>query len=307
MGYNITMRIKAFILALCLFGAAHTALFAQSNEVILESVATDSAVASESSTAANLNEVVEEKKNEDITVSTPRQKSKLAAFLDENPVKPLAWHNFLQHGIRRAVENGLPANIVVLIILFPIIASIIAGSRHLIGLQGFGVYIPAVLSVAFVSTGIITGLGIFIIVLLASILFRSLLKRMKLQYLPRTALMLWGVSLVVLLLLVGSTLVNLYDFISISIFPLLIIMLLTENFMESQLTVSRSKAFNLTLETIFLAVICSLIISSELVQQTVIVNPEITILVVAIFNIVIGKYSGLRLLEYVRFKAIMEN
>ena len=299
-----------FLLSFFLFSQTPDLASAQVNRVPLRPIDEATSSASESAEAtlsAQIEEQAQEKKEADITVTTPRQKSRLAMFLEENPPEPLSWYNFLQHGLQQAVEKGLPANIVVLIILFPIIASIIASSRHLIGLQGFGVYIPAVLSVAFVSTGIATGLGIFIIVLMASIVFRWILRKIKLQYLPRTAMMLWGVSLVVLLLLIGTTLINLNGFISISIFPLLIIMLLTENFMETQLKVSRAKAFNLTVETILLAVICSIVISSETVQRLVIINPEITILAVALFNIVVGKYSGLRLLEYVRFRSIMED
>lgn len=302
---------SAFFVASIVGLSQVTIATAQVNEIELNPVASESSSAADSSASAEASMSAQleaqEKKDTDITITTPRQKSKLAAFLDANPPQPLSWYNFLQHGIRQAVENGLPANIVVLIILFPIIASIIAASRHIIGLQGFGVYIPAVLSVAFVSTGITTGLGIFTVVFLASVIFRYVLKKIKLQYLPRTAMMLWGVSVSVLLILIGSSTFNINGLINISIFPLLIIMLLTENFMETQLTVSRSKALNLTIETVILSVFCSLIISSELVQQTVILNPEITILAVAIFNILIGKYTGLRLLEYVRFRSIMEN
>lgn len=308
---KILNLLSVFFIATALLFQVSSAAVAQTTQIDLSPVASDSSTATDSSTSTDASAAaqieVPEKKAEDITVTTPRQKSQLAAFLEQNPPEPLTWYNFLQHGISQAVEKGLPANIVVLIILFPIIASIIAASRHIIGLQGFGVYIPAVLSVAFVSTGIATGLGVFTIVLLASVLLRYILKKIKLQYLPRTAMMLWGVSVVVLLLLIGTTLLNLNGFINVSIFPLLIIILLTENFMETQLKVSRSKAFNLTIETVLLSVFCSLIISSQVVQQTVIIHPEITILFVAVFNFIIGKYNGLRLLEYVRFKSIMED
>ncbi|MCA9369805.1 MAG: hypothetical protein H6774_04880 [Pseudomonadales bacterium] len=260
----------------------------------------------EASAAAVLEAELQEKKDADITTPASKEKSKLAAYLDEHPIGPLAWHNVLQHATRNAINNGLSANIIVLLILFPIIASIIATSRHIIGLQGFGVYIPAVLSVAFVSTGILPGLIIFLIVLLASIGMRVLLRHAKLQYLPRTAMMLWGVSLVTLALLLLASFFNVQSFLSLSIFPLLIIILLTENFTETQLKVSKEKAFNLTVETIILAVLCSLLVSSETVQQAVLLHPEVTILLVAVANFVVGRYTGLRLLEFVRFRSIME-
>ena len=58
--------------------------------------------------AAEVTEQLEAKQEQDITQPTPEQKSRLAAFLDENPPGPLSWYNFLQYGIRDAVQNGLP-------------------------------------------------------------------------------------------------------------------------------------------------------------------------------------------------------
>jgi hypothetical protein len=268
-----------------------------------ESAATTSAIASPS---AEVIQKIQEKKDQDITETPSQQRSKLVIFLEENPPAPLSWYNALQHAVRQAITNGLPANIVVLIILFPVITSMIAASRHLIGLKGFGIYAPAVLSVAFVSTGITNGLIMFTIVLLTALVSRWIVTKLRLQYLPRTAMMLWGVSVAVLILFVATSYFGLTTFLTISIFPLLIIMLLTENFMETQLMSSQSQAVRLTLETVFIAIACSLIISLEPVQKIVLLYPEVTILSVAIFNIIVGKYSGLRFLEYFRFKSIIE-
>lgn len=270
---------------------------------------TDSALATDSAEASPSAEVVQkiqEKKDQDITETTSKQRSKLFALLEDNPPGPLSWHNFMQHGLRQAVLNGLAANIVVLILLFPIITSIIAASRHLIGLKGFGVYAPAVLSVAFVSTGIITGLSMFITVLVTALISRAAVKKLRLQYLPRTAMLLWGVSVAVLVLLAATSIFGLTTFLTINIFPLLIIMLVTENFMETQLMSSQSQAVRLTLETVLIAIVCSLLISLDSVQTFVLLNPELTIATVALFNVIVGKYSGLRFLEYFRFRSIIE-
>lgn len=282
-----------------------------SDATLLNEVASPSATASATLSATtapspNVQQLIQERQESDLTQVTGRQKDELVAFLEENPPEPLNWSNALQHGIRNAINQGLPANIVVILILFPIIASIIAASRHLIGLHGFGIYIPAVLSVAFVSTGISTGVVIFTVVLLAASLFRMGLKRLQLQYLPRTALLLWGVSLSVLLLLLAVSTFGISWLLSINIFPILIIMLLTENFMETQLTSSHSQAIQLTLETLLLAVICSLIISYQPLQRVVLLRPELVFISVAAFNMVVGRYAGLRLLEYIRFRSLLE-
>jgi len=267
--------------------------------------ATDSAEATTStklaSPSAEIEEKLQKKKDEDITETGGQQKSKLAAYLDEHPIGPLSWNNFVQHAVRKSIEKGLPANIIVLLILFPLIAAIISASRHIIGFRGFGIYIPAVLSVAFVSTGILTGTIIFIAVLLAAIMTRTVIRRLRLPYLPRRAMLLWGVSIWVLIILMLAAYSDVTSLVTINIFPLLIIMLLTENFMSSQLFNSQKEAFKLTVETLMIAIFCSLIISLDQVQQIVILRPELTFIAIAFANILTGKYSGLRLLEYLRF------
>lgn len=277
---------------------------AQATLSATQEASTESKLASPS---AEVVQKIQEKKDEDITETGGKQKSKLVTYIEEHPPGPLSWNNFLLHALIKAIEKGLPANIVVLLLLFPLIASLIAVSRHILGLQGFGIYIPAVLSVAFVSTGIFNGVIIFLAVLIFATLTRFLIKKLKLPYLPRTAMLLWGVSILVLGLLVLSSQFNILDLLSINIFPILIIMLLTENFMESQLFNSQKEALKLTFETLLIAVSCAVLISQDAVQMFVILRPELTLIGTAVLNYMIGKYTGLRLLEYLRFSQIINN
>lgn len=259
-----------------------------------------------SSPSAEVEQKIQDKKDQDITETGGKQKSELAAYLDDHPIKPLSWYNFLQHTIRKAIANGLPANIIVLMLLFPVIASIIAISRHVIGMKGFGVYIPAVLSVAFVSTGISTGLIVFVVVMIAANIARILVRKLKLPSLPRTAMLLWVVTLFILSLLIISSWFDVSSLLTINIFPLLIIMLLTENFMSTQLFSSQKEAFSITFETLLIALICASIISLDQIQQFVLLYPELTVLGVAGMNFLTGKYTGLRILERVRFSSIIQ-
>lgn len=267
-------------------------------------IATDSAVATGS---ARIEESIQQRTQADITQTQSAVKSRLAQFLDENPIGPLGVTNFVQHAIRNAVNAGVPANMLVLMLMFPVIASLIAVSRHIVGLEGFGVYTPAVLAVAFLSTGIATGLVLFLAIIVSVIVGRIVLEYLKLQYLPRTALLLWFVSLVVFgLLLASPYLVGFVNLAAVGIFPILVLVLLSENFMSAQLNVSQSRLIELTLETLFLAIASALLMRMHVVQQFVILHPEIVILGVALIDVAIGKYTGLRITEYFRFKPILD-
>lgn len=258
------------------------------------------------SASAQAEQKLQEKKDQDITDTGGRQKGKLATFLDEHPIGPLSWQNPLQHAIREAVGNGLPANIIVLLLLFPVITSIIAFARHVIGLKGFGIFIPAVLSVAFVSTGILTGAIVFIIVLVAATIAKLSVRRLKMPLLPRTAMLLWVVSLLVTLTLIASSWFGVASLVTLNIFPILIVMLITENFISTQLFNSQKEALSITFETLLVAALCAFLINMEYLQQLVLLYPELSLIAVAIINILVGRYTGLRLLEKTRFQSIIE-
>ncbi len=278
----------------------------QPTVILVTNTASAAAEASDStklsSPSAEVVEKLQQKTDQDITETSGQKKSVLAAYLDEHPIGKLTWNNLIQKAIRKAIASGMPANIIVILLLFPIIASLVAFSRHVIGLKGFGIYIPAVLSVAFVSTGIITGIIVFGAVLSTALMSRPIMKKLKLPMLPRTAMLLMSVSVAILALMLVGSVYNINIVLNISIFPLLIIILLTENFMETQLFSSQKEALQITFETLLIAVLCSLIIGSEPLQKFVILRPELTLLGVALINLAIGKYTGLRLLEYLRFR-----
>lgn len=245
----------------------------------------------------------------DLTQTTPQSKSRLARLLDENPVGPLSVTNFLQHILRNAAASNVPLNILVLLLLFPVVASFIAASRHIIGLEGFGLYTPAVLAVTFLSTGLVAGILLFIAIISAAYIGREIFGYLKLQYLPRTALMLWAVSLIVFGLLVAAPYLqplglNLF---TLTIFPILVLILLSENFIEALMSGTQKRALELTFETILLAALSAIFIRTGFVQEFVLLHPEITIATVFIINLLVGKYTGLRVSEYLRFKPIIDS
>jgi hypothetical protein len=298
---------KLFVVSfLCLMGALMMPRFVVAQESDLATVSADATASGEATSAAKL--VVEKvtEKKPDITEPEGEVKGRLEQYLAAQEVRPLGLTNFLQHAIREAVRNGVPANTIVLVLLFPVVAAIIAAGRHLIGLRGFGIFTPAVLSVAFVATGIVTGIALFLIILMVAMLMRRMIHGLKLQYLPRMALLLWGVSLGVFAALFISPFLDLKALVTIQIFPILILILLAENFIEVQIGKSEREATQLTMETIILALISSLVLSLDAVQKFALLNPELLVMGVAVFDIFVGRYVGLRYTEYLKYKKLLK-
>lgn len=269
----------------------------------LPSVSLEATPAAKEATPASILEKVTEKKA-DITEVTPKITGKLAGYLSGKPIGPLSLTNFLQHAIRLAVKNGVPANTIVLILLFPVLALLIAASRHIIGIRGFGLFLPAVLSVVLVTTGIITGILMFLIILGVATASRLVLRYLKIQYLARVAILVWFICLGVFAGLFLSPYLGLKSLTALSIFPILILILFVQNFIDIQAGMSMKEAINMTIETLITALVCSLILNMEFLQKFVLLNPELVVVGVVILDIFVGKYVGLRILEYKKFKEI---
>lgn len=290
------MRKILFVLFVTLFLAS---------PVKAQVVPPEATISGEVATPAGIVERRVEEKT-DLTQPTGVVKDKLEKLLEDNPVGELTWQNFLRYAVTKAVKNGVPVNTVVLILLFPLVVAMVAAARHLIGVRGAGILTPALLSVAFLATGVWAGVMLFIVILFVTIVARTALKSLKLQYLPRVSLLLWVVSAGVFLTLFASSIWNFTQLVTVGIFPILILMLLSETFIDIQAGRSGSEARALIFQTFVLAMISSLLLGNEVVQRAVLLFPEIIFFGVALFDIFMGRYTGLRLSEYLMYRGIVK-
>ncbi|HSX49064.1 MAG TPA: 7TM domain-containing protein [Candidatus Saccharimonadales bacterium] len=218
------------------------------------------------------------------------------------------WLNPVKYLIRGATGSGVSAKTISLLLLLTVVTTFIAGVRHLIGLESFGMFLPAALSVVFVVIGPIFGIGLFLLIIgIASAVRFGLRKsKVRLQYLPRMAFILWAVVICVLIILFIAPFFGAINLSEISVLPLFILILLAEDFIRVQLGKSVKKAINLTMETLILAFLSYLILTIVPFQRFAILNPEILLLSVAVIDFLLGKYIGLRFLELWRFRKLIK-
>ncbi|OGM63051.1 hypothetical protein A2961_03355 [Candidatus Woesebacteria bacterium RIFCSPLOWO2_01_FULL_39_21] len=217
--------------------------------------------------------------------------------------------NPLKYAIRSTVGAGVPASTIVLLLLLPVVAFVIAASRHVVGLRGFGIFLPAALSVVFVALGPVIGIFLFLLIVTLSTVTRLSLRKLRIQleYLPRMALILWSVVVGVLVLLFLSPFVTSLMLGNISIFPVLILALLAEDFTKTQIGKSAKTAISLTSETLILALMSYILLTLKTIQEFALLNPEILLLSTAIGDLLLGRYVGLRLREFWRFRKLIRN
>ena len=138
-----------------------------------------------------------------------------------------------------------------------------------------------------------------------AILGRSLIKKVKVPFLPNLAILLWIVSMSVLALIVASPLAGLSRFFEIGIFPIILFVSVAETFIEAQITRNFSASMTMLIEAVILAVVGYKMMSSQLIQSLVLLNPEGMSVLILLLNLLIGRYKGLRLLEMWRFRKLI--
>jgi len=204
------------------------------------------------------------------------------------------------------LNQGVPFETVALLLMLPIIATFIAFLRQVVGIKAFGIYTPLIITFAFLATnGLKYGIAIFAVIILVGMLMRFALKPFRLLYLPRVAIMLSVVAVLILVMLTLGGNLKRTGLASVSIFPILIMITLVEKFIAVQIEKGDRTALILTMETLIISVIGYFIASWEILIQLLATAPWIVLLTIPI-NIFLGKWTGLRLAEYWRFKDVIK-
>ena len=129
------------------------------------------------------------------------------------------------------------------------------------------------IAVALSATGIVGGLVLFGAILMISILSNLILKKLRLHFWPARALGLVLISMGVFGLMVISAGLKMVDISNISIFPVLFMILLAEEFTRTQLVKSKKEAVKLTLGTLGLAILGSVLMGWQGVAEVVLRYP----------------------------------
>ena len=201
-----------------------------------------------------------------------------------------------------AIEKGVSTNTLVLLLLLPLVATLVSFLHYVVGLSGYGIFMPTMIAVAFLATGVFGGLMLFAIILIVSVLSNLFLRKLRLHFWPARAISLTMISITTFLLMVFSSFVKWIDISQISIFPILFMILLAEEFSRTQLVKSKNEAKKLTIGTIILAVVGGVIMNFSNLQNFVLNYPDLIVLLVVVVNLLVGNYTGIRWSEIGRFK-----
>jgi len=223
----------------------------------------------------------------------------------QRAINKLTPWNFASYAVNFMINRGVPTNTILLILMLPIVATIIAFARQILGIKAFGIYIPSVVALSFVATGLKYGFAIFILIIVFGTLIRLVLQKIRMLHLPRIAIVLSLVSIAILAMLAEGAYRGRTGLIAVSIFPMLIMIMLVEQFVNVQAEKGARTAIKLTTETLILSVICYFIVTWQTLRTLIIAYPELIFITLAL-NFGLGKWTGLRVSEYFRFRRVIK-
>ncbi len=266
---------------------------------------------------AAIDALIESDNNEQF-LSTLKERGSEYEIVDSNSGKVKPW-NFMSYFVSLMISNGIPDNTIALLLLLPVIATVIAFMRQVVGLTTFGIYTPSIITLSFLVIGMHAGILTLLAAITVGVITRYVLGHVRMLFIPKLAIVITMVSLTLFLILITSISLKFFDhtFLSIAIFPMLILSTLVEKFVTAKSEKGYASATLLMGETLIVSIIAYFIAGGEIdlwftsfkfefIKVILLTYPE-TVFLFIIINILLGKWTGLRLLEHIRFREVLRH
>jgi len=189
------------------------------------------------------------------------------------------------------------------LLLIPIGAFFMVLLRNVIGIKTVGTFLPVLVALAFRETRLVAGLILFVSVVAVGVGLRFLMDRLRLLMVPRLAAVLVIVVLCLLAISVLSYRLGLEMGLSVALFPIVILTISIERVSILWEEVGPREALQQSLGTLLVAAVAYLIMGLDTVEYLVFVFPELLLVVLAGI-LILGRYTGYRLLELWRFREL---
>ncbi len=193
-----------------------------------------------------------------------------------------------------------------ILLLVPVGAFIMLILRNLVGIKTFGTFMPVLVALAFNWTGLIPGLILFATIITLGLLIRFYLERLKLLLVPRLTAVLIIVVLLMALITVISNKLGINVGLSVALFPMIILTMTIERVSVAWEERGAGFAVKQALGSLLIAALAYTMMGQERLQHLIFVFPELLLILLAV-TLVLGRYSGYRLTELFRFRALVRD
>ena len=193
-----------------------------------------------------------------------------------------------------------------ILLTIPIGAFLLVILRNIVGIKTFGTFMPVLIALAFRETGLLWGIMMFTVVVGLGLVTRFYLEKLKLLVVPRLAAVLIVVVLLILALSIITHSLGIHRGLSLALFPLVILTMTIERM--SIVWEERGAVESLLsgLGSMFAAVLAFVVMNNKFLEHIVFVFPELLFVLLAA-TLLLGRYSGYRIMDLYRFKALAGN
>ena len=188
-----------------------------------------------------------------------------------------------------------------ILLLVPIGALLVCVLRNIIGFPTFGIFMPVLMALAFRTTGLDYGLAIFCGVILMGYAVRLVLDKLKLLLVPRLSVILTVVIGVFTFVAVLGNKLGIRELMAVGLLPFVILTMMIERFFVIVEEAGVREGLKNAAGSAAVAAITHLIVHIEPLQLTFFVYPELLLVLIAL-QILIGRYTGYRVSELIRFR-----
>lgn len=189
--------------------------------------------------------------------------------------------------------------------LIPLGALIVIVFRNIVGVQTFGTFMPVLIALAFRETQLLWGVVFFSLVVGFGLGIRFYLENLKLLVVPRLSAVLISVIIFIAVLNIITYNLGLSLGLSISLFPIVIISMTIERMSILWEERGAGEALKHGVGTLIVSTIAYFLLSNQTIEHIMFFFPELLLLILGV-TILLGRYSGFRLLELYRFRELVK-
>jgi len=200
----------------------------------------------------------------------------------------------------------IPEESLIILLSIPVMATLVTVSRHIFGWKGLGVLLPLIMTFSLVSLGIIYGVLISVIASLIAILVRAIIKKVRVHYFSRISIILASICLFLIIIFAIVEAFGLGQVFNLPVLPIVLIIVAEEEFIGEFLKHGSKNAFMLYVETLCISTIGYFLIKWSFYRLFLLNWPFALIFLVIVLNIFVGRWKGLRFIEFYRFRKVIK-
>lgn len=190
------------------------------------------------------------------------------------------------------------------LLMIPIGALVMVIMRNLVGVDAFGTFMPVLIALAFRETQLFWGVVLFSLLVALGLSIRFLLDRLRLLLVPRLSAVLIVVVMLMLIISLVSHRLGMETGLSVALFPMVIIAMTIERMSVMWEERGPVDAMRAGLGSLVIAMAAYVCMGMSWLEHLIFTFPELHLAVLALV-VLAGRYTGYRLLELHRFKAMI--